>query len=115
MGCNGNCGSCSGCGNSLELTEGEVYVLDQLSQFAFLPICRKQEDTIPLYTQDDRYTREEFSLILQLLEQKRLVDLDYSQPIAQPEPGYPVAGSVALTQRGQLVAEQLQISGIWEA
>ena len=64
MGCNHNCGSCNGCAKVLELTEGEIEMLQALGQYAFLPIARRAEDMVPGYLEDERYTKEEYSLIL---------------------------------------------------
>ena len=116
MGCNHNCGSCNGCAKVLELTEGEIEMLRTLGQFAFLPIARRADDMVPVYLEDDRYTTEECSLILQVLEQKGLVSLDYDKPLAggygERCAPYAVKGSAALTFRGQTVVEMLDISGI---
>ena len=116
MSCKGNCGSCSGCAKVLELTEGEIHILLELGQFAFLPIARRADDMVPVYLEDDRYTREEYSLILQVLEQKNLISLDYDRALPyadlQAYGAYPVKGSMALTARGQTVVEMLDISGI---
>ncbi len=106
-----NCKGCGGC-SSLELTQAEVELLDTLAQFAFLPVFRKREDMTPVYLEEQNYSLEEYSVILQLLEQKRLVSIDYGKAFG-PAPGeYPVGGSVGLTQRGQMVVEQLQLQGI---
>lgn len=116
MGCDHNCAACSGCAGVLELTQGEIDLLQVLGQFAFLPIARKADDMIPVYLEDSLYTQEEYSLILQVLEQKRLVSLDYDQPLrnfdAARYAAYPVKGSAALTQRGQTVVKMLEIQGI---
>jgi hypothetical protein len=100
----------------LELTDGEIEMLKNLGQFAFLPIARRADDMVPVYLEDDRYTKEEYSLILQVLEQKGLVSLDYDKPLAggygDAYGPYPVKGSVALTAKGQTVVEMLDISGI---
>ena len=115
MPCNGNCGSCSGCANVLELTQGEMDILHALGQFAFLPIARRADDMVPVYLEDDGYSKEEYSLILQILEQKGLVSLDYDKPLAHADmtaySAYPVKGSMALTARGQTVLEILEIEG----
>lgn len=111
----GNCQSCGGCQASLELTEGEVELLRALSQFAFLPAARKADEETPMYLEDDRYTPEEYSILLQLLERKRLISIDYDMPLGSYGPAYapyPVRGSFALTQRGQTVTEQMDIWGI---
>lgn len=116
MGCDHNCGNCRGCAGVLELTEGEIEMLRNLGQFAFLPIARRADDMVPVYLEEDRYTKEEYSLIFQVLEQKRLVSLDYDKPLrnfpAEKYAAYPVKGSVALTERGQKVVEMLEIEGI---
>ena len=116
MSCQGNCGSCSGCANALELTQGEIDILTALGQYAFLPIARRADDMVPVYLEDARYTKEEYSLILQVLEQKGLISLDYDKPLSHADmaayAAYPVKGSVALTARGQTVGEMLEIEGI---
>lgn len=114
--CNHNCASCGGCASTLELTDGEICFLRELGQFSFLPVARRADDMIPVYLEDDARSREEYSLILQCLEKKGLVDLDYRAPLKGYDmsayKGYPVHGSVALTQRGQIVVELLEIQGL---
>lgn len=117
-GCNGNCGSCGGCAKELVLTKQELDILDTLGQFSFLPVARKADDMTPVYLEDTAYTPEEYSLILQMLEKKALISIDYDQPLAGADmsayKGYPVHGSFALTERGQQVLEMLEIQGITE-
>ena len=117
MGCDHNCASCGGCAAVLELTEGEIQMLQSLGQFAFLPIARRADDSIPVYLEETDRPAEEYSLILQVLEQKRLVSLDYDKPLANFDAknyaAYPVKGSAALTQRGQAVVKMLEIQGIF--
>ena len=116
MSCQGNCSSCSGCANVLELTQGEIDILTALGQYAFLPIARRADDMVPVYLEDQRYTKEEYSLILQVLEQKNLISLDYDKPLSHADMAaygaYPVKGSMGLTVRGQTVVEMLEIEGI---
>ena len=116
MACNGNCGSCAGCGKTLELSPGELAFLNTLAQIPFLPVARKADDMTPVYFEDSAYTREEYSLILQVLEKKGLIDLDYSAPLKGFDmacyAGFPVHGTVALTARGQAVVELLDKQGI---
>ncbi len=110
-----NCKGCAGCEASLELTQGEVDMLQALSQFAFLPVARKAADMTPMYLEDNAYSPEAYSVILQLLERKRLISIDYDKPLgtyAECYAPYPIRGSFALTQRGQMVAEQLDLWGI---
>ena len=114
--CNHNCGSCSGCAAALELTEGEIGLLRELGQFSFLPVARRADDMTPVYLEDSGRSREEYSLILQCLEKKGLIDIDYRSPLAGADmsryKGLPVHGSVGLTQRGQTVVELLEVQGI---
>ncbi len=111
----GNCKDCNGCGSSLELTKGEIELLQTLCQFAFLPVARRADDMTPIYLEEDQYTAEEYSILLQLLERKHLISIDYDKPLGSYGPAYapyPVRGSFALTQRGQLVTEQMEIWGV---
>ena len=112
----GSCGSCGGCANTLELTAGELAVLDKLSRIPFLPVARRADDMTPVYLEDTDYPKEEYSLILQCLEVKRLISLDYGAPLSGCDmdayKGYPVHGSFALTERGQTVLDLLETQGI---
>ena len=114
--CGGNCGSCGGCAKELVLTEAEIFMLDTLGQFPFLPVARRADDMTPVYLEDTRYSREEYSLILQCLEKKALISIDYDVPLSGADisayKGLPVHGSFALTERGQQVLEMLERQGI---
>jgi len=114
--CSGNCGSCGGCARELTLTEGELHLLDTLSEIPFLPVARKMGDLDPVYLEENRYSVEEYSLILQCLEKKGLISLDYDKPLknfdASAYAAYPISGSMALTQRGQQVVEMLERQGL---
>lgn len=116
--CSGNCGSCSGCSAALELTDGEVSILKTLGQYSFMPVARRADDMTPIYLEEQLYTQEEYSLILQCLEKKSLIDLDYSAPLSGSDMGayahYPVHGSMALTARGQQVLELIDLQGFAE-
>ena len=108
-----NCSSCSGCSGSLTLTEGELQILDILAQIPFLPIYRKLDDATPIYLEDTQRSLEEYSLILQYLETKRLITLDFDKPLSNTaDSHYPIQGSMALTARGQAVIELLERQGI---
>lgn len=112
----GSCGSCGSCANTLLLSEGEIAMLKDLGQLAFLPVARKADDMTPVYLEDTCRSREEYSLILQLLEKKGLIDLDYERPLAGSDMSayahYPVHGTVGLTARGQAVLEAMELQGI---
>ena len=116
MACNGNCAGCSGCSKALELTQGEVDLLNTLAQIPFLPVARRADDMTPVYLEDTVYSQEDYSLILQVLEKKGLIDLDYGAPLKGFDMaayrGYPVHGTMALTARGQTVVELLDKQGI---
>ena len=110
------CNTCGGCGNGLELTMEEIRFLQELGQYSFLPVARKMSDMIPVYLEDDLHSRGEYSLILQCLEKKGLIDIDYHTPLAGADMAaykcLPVHGSFALTARGQTVVEMLEVQGI---
>lgn len=114
--CHGNCENCIGCAKELLLTQGEVDLLTTLGQIPFLPIARRSDDMVPVYLEDAQHTPDQCSLFLQALEQKGLVSLDYDIPLKGFDmtayAGYPIHGSVALTQRGQTVLELLELQGI---
>lgn len=118
MGCSGNCGSCGGCARELVLTRQEICLLEKLGQLAFLPVARKAGDMIPVYLEDREESPEQYSLILQCLEKKGLIDISYDQPLKGMDMaayrGYPVHGSVGLSARGQQVLEMLEIQGALE-
>ena len=112
--CTGNCGSCGGCAKELTLTEGELALLNLLAQIPFLPVARKTDDMTPVYLEAD--APENASLVLQVLEKKQLIDLDYGAPLKgfdmSAYRGFPVHGTVALTARGQTVVDLLDKQGI---
>ena len=117
--CSGNCGGCSGCtgcGGAMELSRGEVDMLLTMGQIPFLLFARKMGEDIPVYLEDDRYSPEEYSLILQCLEKRGLISIDYAQPLKgfddKAYAAYPIRGSFALTQRGQRVLELLEWQGV---
>ena len=114
--CGSCCGNCGGCGGAMELTAGEVRMLLKLGQIPFLPVARKMSDDIPVYLEDADETPEDYSLILQCLEKRGLISIDYHLPLAGFDDAayaaYPIRGSFALTQRGQQVLEILEYQGI---
>ncbi len=108
----GNCENCSGCAATLELTKPELDLLDKLAQFAFLPVFRRADDMTPIYLEDKDYSVEDYSILLQLLEKKMLISIDYGKALSPAPAEFPVGGSVGLTQRGQQVIELLQTQGL---
>lgn len=114
--CNGNCASCSGCARELELTEAELDFINELAQVAFLPVARSMGDLTPVYLEAGAERQEEYSLLLQCLEKKGLISLDFDKPLRGFDDGayraYPIRGSLALTERGQKVLELLEYQGI---
>lgn len=111
--CSGSCESCGGCG-CLTLTPQEREVLEDFFALPFRAVVRKPHLEQPL---DPEEPTEERSRILQCLEKKALIDIDYHCPLKgydySPWPGM-LTGSAALTARGQRVAELLDISGARE-
>lgn len=116
--CSGNCASCKGCGSSLELNNSEISILLRLGQLPFLPVARKADDPSPVYLEDSEYSPEEYSVILQCLEKKGLISIDFDAPLKgfadEAYAPYPIQGSFALTLRGQQVLDLLDIQGIQE-
>ncbi len=114
--CNGNCSGCSGCARELTLSAAELELLSQLGQIPFLPVARKMGDPAPVYLEEDAHSPEEYSLILQCLEKKGLISLDFDRPLRNFDPAayaaYPIRGSMALTARGQSVLELMELQGI---
>ena len=112
--CSGNCGACSGCARELVLTQKEIDFLNLLGQYAFLPVARRMGDLTPVYLEDG--DPEERSLLLQLLEKKGLISLDYDKPLGGFDEAayaaYPIRGSMALTERGQKVLELMEYQEI---
>ena len=114
----GNCGGCSGCDRSLTMTEPELEMLTTLAQIPFLPVARKLGDDTPIYLEDAEKQPEEYSLILQCLEKRGLISIDYDKPLKSfcdaAYEAYPIRGSFALTLRGQQVLDLLELQGIAE-
>lgn len=112
--CNGNCGECSGCARELVLTREEMDFLRKLGQIPFLPVARQMGGETPVYLEEGQ--PEQMGLLLQCLEKKGLISLDYQLPLPGMEQGayaaYPIRGSMALTQRGQQVLELLEYQGV---
>ena len=125
MSCNGNCNSCSGCGGNcggcareLVITRKELAFLQELAQVAFLPVARTMGDLTPVYLEQGEEKKEEYSLVLQCMEKKGLISLDYDKPLRgfqdDAYAAYPIRGSIALTERGQKVLEMVEFQGIIE-
>lgn len=122
-GCSGcsSTGGCSGCekygytAGDLVLTEEEMDFLRELAQFAFLPVARKMGDLDPVYLEAGRENRDHMSLVLQCMEKKGVLSLDYSLPLSGFDYSaygeFPIRGSIALTERGQKVLELLDLQG----
>lgn len=115
-GCSGGCCGCRGCGGAMELTEGEIGMLRLLAQIPFLPVARKLGEDTPVYLEEKNRTSAEYSLILQCLEKRGLISIDYNQPLkgfdGSAYAAYPIRGSFALTARGQQVVELLEYQGV---
>lgn len=125
MSCNGNCGACSGgcggcggCARELVITRQELSFLQELGQVAFLPVARSMGDLTPVYLEEGVEKQAEYGLLLQCLEKKGLISLDYDKPLGlfsdTAYAAYPIRGSMGLTERGQKVLEMLEYQGIPE-
>ena len=116
MSCCENCGGCDHCDRSLTMTESELEMLSLLGQIPFLPIARRMDDPAPVYLEEDTHSPEEYTLILQCLEKKGLISLDFDRPLKNADYSryahLPIRGSMALTARGQQVLEVLDTQGM---
>ena len=113
----GCCGSCGSCGEWV-LSPGEIQMLRTLWQIPFLPVAKTAESDSPIYLEENEYTLEEYSLILQRLEKRGLISLEYGVPLKGCDLSayrdYPITGSFGLTAKGQAAAETLELQGIIE-
>ena len=118
MGCCGNCSGCSGCSAALVLSPEEIEFLNKLGQIPFLPVARKMGDLTPVYLEEGEAAAAQHTLTLQLLEKKGLISLDFDTPMkgfsSELYAGYPILGSMALTNRGQQVLEMMELQGVEE-
>ena len=112
--CNGTCGQCGGCAKELVLTPRELALLELLAQIPFLPVARKSSNMDAVYL--DEPADDLWTPVLACLEKKGLIDVDYRAPLAgcnySSYAGYPVHGSMGLTERGLTVLETVEIMGI---
>ena len=112
--CSSCSGGCGGCARELSLTQQELNVLQVLGQIPFLAVARKAGDETPVCFEKE-LPQEQLSLILQLLEKKGLISLDYDCPLKNTGltryEGFPLLGSMALTARGQQVLELIELQG----
>ena len=111
--CTGDCTHCGGCGAAYVLNEGELSVLQLLEQLAFLPVARRADDLTPIYCGEGELTAKEYSIILQCLEKKNLITIDFDMPLKGFDGygNYPLRGSAGLTLQGQQVLDALAIQG----
>lgn len=116
--CSGNCDHCGGCAGQLVLSQPELDLLAKLAENAFLPVARRMDDPAPVYREDHTETQERYSLILQCLEKKGLIEIDFTAPLKGADMSAysdcPIHGSFALTARGQEVLDVLDKQGIEE-
>ena len=112
--CGGNCASCGGCARELTLTEMEVDFLLKFAQIPFLPVARRMDNMEHQYLESD--APENCSLILQCLEKKGLLSMDYDMPLKgfdySAYAAFPVRGSMVLTERGHTVLDLLERQGL---
>ena len=117
MGCDGKCESCCGCAKELTLSRQEIGLLGLLGQIPFLPVARKMGDLTPVCLEPG-VEGEQTSLVLQCLEKKGLISLDFDTPLKGFDDtayaAYPIRGSMALTARGQQVLELMEYQGVLE-
>lgn len=107
----GGCPGCGGCDRSLTMTQPEIDFLLRLAQTPFLPVGRALGEETPIFEND-----AQASAVLQLLEKKNLISIDYRAPLKLCRDEWylscPVQGSLALTERGQHVLDLIDYQGI---
>lgn len=112
---NCNCENCGSCARELVLTPPELEFIRKLGQIPFLPVARNMGDLAPVYLEE---RDQDYSRILQCLEKKGLISLDYDKSLRgfddSAYASYPIRGSMALTERGHRVLEILETQGIQE-
>lgn len=117
-GCGGACDSCGGCAKTLSVTREELAFLRLLGQIPFLPVGRTMADPTPIYLEEGEEKREFYGLLLQCLEKKGLISLDFDLPLKRCAHDWyqalPIRGSMALTGRGQRVLELTEYQGVEE-
>lgn len=115
-GCGGCCGNCGGCGSTLVLTEQEIAMLKLLGQIPFLPVARRADSMQPVFLEEGEIPCEQAGNVLQSLEKRGLISIDYDQPLkggySPAYDAYPIKGSIALTILGQQAVELLEVQGV---
>ncbi len=100
------------------MNQWEVDMLLTLGQYSFLPVARKADDMTPIYLEESEHSIEEYSLILQCMEKKGLVSIDYHTPLLRADmsayKGYPVHGSISLTEKGYNALDSIETHGFSE-
>lgn len=109
----GGCGAggfaCCG-GGALILCQEELLILQELGQYAFLPVLQQSQNGEPEFfpiAEDQPRLPENFSQLILSLERKRLITIDPDIPLSNVSYSVPSAspsvrcGSLALTLQGQ--------------
>ena len=93
-------------------------MLRTLWQIPFLPVAKSADSSAPIYLEESEYSQEEYSLILQCLEKRGLISLEYGTPLKGCDLSayrdYPILGSFGLTAKGQAAAESLELQGVFQ-
>lgn len=112
---NTHCGSCCGgsCSQKFILTSEEANVLQWFAVLPFLPVASDWNLRTPYFFAEQETDAEKYSPILLSLQQKGLIEIDYTQPLCNYDYAaysrYPMHGSMALTGDGQDILDQLDI------
>ena len=113
--CGQCCGSlCGSYGNRIPLSDAEIEILFDLSQYSFLPVASNDHDN-PVYRESSSRTEADYAAALLDMQKKGLIKIDYDIPLSNYE--YQLYsdcrhhGSMVLTMHGQNVAEQVEIQG----
>ena len=114
-----NCGNgCGRCGGALLLTDVELALLRRFGETPFLPAAAEWNMKAPIYLEEQKWSKAEYSAAILGLSEKGLIRLDYDLPLKNFDyksyQSYHLHGSMALTARGQDILEQIEIQGIEE-
>ena len=91
-------------------------MLQQLGQIPFLPVARRADSMTPIYLEEGDLSPEQYSKVLQCLEKRGLISIDYDRPLKDGYRSaydkYPIKGSVTMTAGGHQVLEIIEIKGV---
>ena len=114
-GCSAGCGGCGS--GDMYLSELEITILTRFAETPFYPVGHDMALTRPVCLEWDE-PEGDVSDALEALQRKGLIEIDADEPLRGFSYGgyekFQRHGSMALTARGQLVLDLMDIQGIGE-